>query len=65
MLFKKEKIRVFRTSSKKEPSKAYIGVPDAIKNNRRIPRLLVRQVEILPKPKTFLDLQKKPAITIS
>ena len=62
MLFRKEKIRVFRTPSKKEPAKVFIGVPDAIKNDPKIPLLKVRQVEVLPKPKTFLDLQKVPKI---
>lgn len=62
MLFKKSKIRVFKTPSKKEPAKVHIGIPDEIKLHPKVPALSIKQVEILPKPKSFLDLRKAPKV---
>ena len=58
----KSKIRLFRTPSKKEPSKVHIGIPDDIKLSPDVSGLSIKQVEVLPKPKTFLDLRKKPNV---
>lgn len=62
MRFKDQKIRVFRSPSKKEPAKVFLGIPDEIKNDPKIPSLKISQIEVLPPPKTFLDLRKTPKI---
>ena len=51
------KIRVFKTSTKKNPNEVYIGIPTVVQEDPDITEIKLTQIEVLPPPKTLMELQ--------
>lgn len=54
------KIRVFKTSSKDNPNEVHIGIPASVQEDTDITEITLTQIEVLPPPKTLLELYKTP-----
>lgn len=56
------KIRIFKTSSKSNPNRVHVGIPDDLKLNSNITEIQLNQTEVLSTPTSISDLARNPKV---